>query len=77
LRDGSPLLKGFSQAAEHAGNFLRVTVKLAVFHLRQKALILGNRSLGNDLVDGTRGIADEAGIIGRWPGGTLGNIGGY
>ena len=30
MRDESPLLKGFSQTTEHAGNFLRVTVKLSV-----------------------------------------------
>lgn len=69
------LLKGFSQAAEHARNFIGVTVKLFVALTDQKALISGNGGMGDDLVKRAGGVTDELGEIGGRAGGALGDVG--
>jgi hypothetical protein len=74
LRDVAPLLKGFSQAAEHAGNFIRVTVKFCEFGWRQETLVPSGGSVSNNLAHRSAGITNESGEVRRWTSGAFGDI---
>lgn len=67
--------RGATEATEHTADFFGVGVKLLVVYGSEKTLVAGNGGLSDNFEKRSGGVAEESAKIGRWAGGTFGNVG--